>query len=380
MRGLVLSVGSAFLILIAIAYMLKIGAIYSRGWLLTWLLMSTLLLLASRPLFSALLRWLSAEGLMLRRIAIVGGGDETVELGLALNGTPGICVAGMFTDCASDGQVVPAANIDDLIAAGQRNEFDEVVISLAGVPPRRAQMLIDQLSVLPVDMWLCPNQLKIPIISTTLIGDFNLLHVKPKPIEGWSYVVKVAFDYIVGTFSLVLFAIPMLVIALAIKLDSPGPVFFRQRRHGFNHRIINVYKFRTMTVAEDGPCIVQAQKGDTRVTRIGRFLRKTSLDELPQLFNVLRGEMSLVGPRPHALAHNQQFRETLDNYANRHRVKPGITGWAQIHGFRGPTVEPDKMRRRVQMDLYYIENWSLWLDVKIILATPILGFVHPNAI
>jgi putative colanic acid biosynthesis UDP-glucose lipid carrier transferase len=172
----------------------------------------------------------------------------------------------------------------------------------------------------------------------------------------------------------------MLGIALAIKLDSRGPVLFRQRRHGYNHRVIDVYKFRTMTVAEDGDRVEQARKNDPRVTRFGKFLRKSSLDELPQLFNVLKGEMSLVGPRPHALAHNQHYRERLDRYANRHCVKPGMTGWAQIKGFRGPTEDAEKMRKRVQMDLYYIENWSLWLDFKILALTPFVGFINRNAL
>jgi putative colanic acid biosynthesis UDP-glucose lipid carrier transferase len=193
-------------------------------------------------------------------------------------------------------------------------------------------------------------------------------------------VSKLALDYVVGTISLILFAPLMLAVAVAIKLESPGPVFFRQRRHGYNHRLIDVYKFRSMTVAENGDHVVQAKKNDARVTRVGKFLRRTSLDELPQLFNVLKGEMSLVGPRPHAVAHNQHYRERLQRYANRHCVKPGMTGWAQVNGFRGPTEDPEKMRKRVEADLYYIENWSLWLDIKILALTPLVGFVHRNAI
>jgi putative colanic acid biosynthesis UDP-glucose lipid carrier transferase len=204
--------------------------------------------------------------------------------------------------------------------------------------------------------------------------------VKPKPIRDWGYVMKLVLDYVLGGISLVFFGPLMLMAALAIKLESRGPVLFKQRRHGYNHRVIHVYKFRTMRVAEDGPVITQARKDDERITRVGRLLRRTSIDELPQLFNVLRGEMSLVGPRPHAVAHNQHYRERLARYANRHCVKPGMTGWAQIHGFRGPTEDPEKMRKRVEMDLYYIENWSIWLDLKIIAATPLLGFIHRNAI
>jgi putative colanic acid biosynthesis UDP-glucose lipid carrier transferase len=209
---------------------------------------------------------------------------------------------------------------------------------------------------------------------------FNLLQVRPKPIDNWGFLLKSGFDYVGGALALLFFAPLMLVIAMAIKIDSRGPVLFRQRRHGFNHRVIDVFKFRTMTTAENGDCVDQARKNDPRVTRVGRFLRRTSLDELPQLINVMKGEMSLVGPRPHALAHNVHYAERLDLYATRHRVKPGMTGWAQINGYRGPTENPDMMRMRVRMDLYYIENWSLWLDIRIIALTPFVGFIHPNAL
>lgn len=171
----------------------------------------------------------------------------------------------------------------------------------------------------------------------------------------------------------------MAVIALLIKLDSKGPVFFRQRRHGSNYKIIEVYKFRTMSVLEDGDTIRQASKDDKRVTRVGRYLRMTSLDELPQLLNVLAGNMSLVGPRPHALAHDDHYSELLEDYASRHRVKPGITGWAQINGFRGEITEPGLMEQRVRYDLEYIDNWSIWFDIKVLLLTPLFGFISRKA-
>jgi putative colanic acid biosynthesis UDP-glucose lipid carrier transferase len=217
-------------------------------------------------------------------------------------------------------------------------------------------------------------------LGTARLGAVSLLQVKPKPIRDWGHVVKLALDYLLATISLLVFAPLMLAIACAIKLDSKGAVLFRQRRHGYNHRIIDVYKFRTMTVQENGSHVEQARKDDPRITRVGRFLRRTSLDELPQLFNVFKGEMSLVGPRPHALAHNQFYAEQLKRYANRHCVKPGITGWAQINGLRGPTEDPEKMRRRVELDLHYIEHWSIWLDLKILVLTPLRGFVHRNAL
>jgi putative colanic acid biosynthesis UDP-glucose lipid carrier transferase len=286
---------------------------------------------------------------------------------------------GVFDETGADSQGKSRATIADLISIGQRNLIDEVVIALANAPQPQTARLVDVLSVLPVDVWLCPAEFKMPILGTSRLGALSLLQVKPKPIRDWGYALKLALDYVLGVISLIVFAPVMLAVAVAIKLDSPGPVLFKQRRHGYNHRLIHVYKFRTMRVTEDGPHVPQARKDDERVTRIGKFLRRTSIDELPQLFNVLKGEMSLVGPRPHAVAHNQLYCARLERYANRHCVKPGMTGWAQIHGFRGPTEDPEKMRKRVQMDLYYIENWSISLDLKIIALTPFVGFVHRNA-
>jgi putative colanic acid biosysnthesis UDP-glucose lipid carrier transferase len=171
----------------------------------------------------------------------------------------------------------------------------------------------------------------------------------------------------------------MALVALGVKLTSPGPVLFRQRRYGLNGNVVEVIKFRTMTVLEDGDSVPQARLGDRRVTRFGAFLRRTSLDELPQLYNVLRGQMSVVGPRPHAVAHNEQYRKLVSGYMLRHKVKPGITGWAQVNGWRGETDTLDKMQKRVDCDLYYIRNWSMWLDLKIVLLTVLRGFVGKTA-
>jgi putative colanic acid biosynthesis UDP-glucose lipid carrier transferase len=186
-------------------------------------------------------------------------------------------------------------------------------------------------------------------------------------------------DYLFSGSALVVLMPLFVLVAIAIKLDSRGPVFFRQRRHGFNHRVIRVFKFRTMTVLEDGDVIRQAAQSDQRVTTVGRFLRRTSIDELPQLINVLRGEMSLVGPRPHALAHNEYYRDLVEHYSARHRVRPGITGWAQVHGYRGETRSSDHMRNRIQYDLHYIDNWSLLLDLKIMFKTLGSVFSSKNA-
>jgi putative colanic acid biosynthesis UDP-glucose lipid carrier transferase len=376
---LLLAIGLAFLMLIACAYLLKVSAEYSRGWLLTWLAVSSVLLSLSRPASAALLRWLAATGYTARRIAVVGGDAAGMRLAEKLRQTPGVRLVGVFAETGKDEQGRPRATVSDLISIGQRNQIDEVVVALSNAPQPRTMQLIDELSVLPVDVWLCPAEFDMPILGASRLGALSILQVKPKPIRDWGYLLKLTLDYALALISVIVFAPVMLVAALAIKLESPGPVLFKQRRHGYNHRLIHVYKFRTMRVTEDGPVIAQAQKDDARITRVGKFLRRTSIDELPQLFNVLRGEMSLVGPRPHAVAHNQHYREQLERYANRHCVKPGMTGWAQIHGFRGPTQDPETMRKRVEMDLYYIENWSVWLDLKIIAVTPFVGFIHRNA-
>jgi putative colanic acid biosynthesis UDP-glucose lipid carrier transferase len=368
-----IAIGLSFLVLIALAYLLKISADYSRGWLLTWAALVSIALPLSRPASASLLRWLASTGYTARRIAVVASGAAGRRLTESLRQIAGVRIVGVFDEAG------PHATIADLISIGQRNQIDEVVIALANAPQPQTARLIEELSVLPVDVWLCPAEFNMPILGISRLGALSLLQVKPKPIRDWGYVMKLALDYVLASISLVLFAPLMLAAALAIKLESRGPVLFKQRRHGYNHRLIYVYKFRTMHVAEDGASVVQARKDDDRVTRVGKFLRRTSIDELPQLLNVLKGEMSLVGPRPHAVAHNQLYREQLERYANRHCVKPGMTGWAQIHGFRGPTVDPEKMRKRVEMDLHYIENWSIWLDLKIIALTPFLGFVHRNA-
>jgi len=196
-------------------------------------------------------------------------------------------------------------------------------------------------------------------------------------------MAKRLLDLLLAGCGLIVLSPVLLAIALAIRLDSPGPVFFRQLRHGFNHELIGVLKFRTMHAdqcdAPDAQAVRQARRGDPRITPLGRFLRKTSLDELPQLWNVLKGEMSLVGPRPHALVHNEQFARQIDGYLGRHRVRPGITGWAQVNGCRGETRTVEEMRRRVELDLWYVDNWSLLLDVQILLRTVLVGFRHRNA-
>jgi putative colanic acid biosynthesis UDP-glucose lipid carrier transferase len=211
------------------------------------------------------------------------------------------------------------------------------------------------------------------------VGDIPTVSIHETPFYGVDGWVKRVEDIVLSSVILALIAIPMLIIATGVKFSSPGPVIFRQRRYGLSGQEIEVWKFRSMTVCENGDDVRQATKCDPRITAFGAFLRRTSLDELPQFINVLQGRMSIVGPRPHAIAHNEEYRKLISGYMLRHKVKPGITGWAQINGWRGETESLDKMRNRVEHDLTYIRNWSLWLDIKIILVTALKGFCGKNA-
>lgn len=374
-NDLLFCVGAAFFLLIVVAFLLKVSEDYSRGWLLTWFALSAVLLVSWRVASSQILAWLYKMGSAARRIAVVTIDDSGEQVAAHLRKMPGISVTGVFvkTDLMDE-----AGLVERVIAVGERNEIDEIIVTFAR-PDAKLVTLVDQLSVLPVRVWLHQTEMALPIRSTQSLGGLNLLETRSRPIGEWGIIGKLVFDYLVGMICLLAFAPLMLLIALAIRLDSPGPALFRQRRNGYNHRIIDVYKFRTMRVMENGDNLKQADKDDDRVTFIGKFLRRTSLDELPQLLNVLKGEMSLVGPRPHAVAHNHYYRQRVQSYAQRHIVRPGITGLSQINGLRGSTEDPEMMERRVQTDLYYIENWSIWMDLKILALTPFKGFINQNA-
>jgi undecaprenyl-phosphate galactose phosphotransferase/putative colanic acid biosynthesis UDP-glucose lipid carrier transferase len=227
------------------------------------------------------------------------------------------------------------------------------------------------LRLLPLPVRLLPDRIVAEILKQPLVaGDTSLsVEIQRSPLTVTEQLQKRLCDVAVASVALLALAPLLIMTAVAIKLDSTGPVIFRQRRNGFNGRPFVIFKFRSMNVMEDGPDVEQATRADDRVTRIGRILRRVSIDELPQLWNVIRGEMSLVGPRPHALAHDDKYSELIGNYAFRHHMKPGITGWAQINGYRGETVEVEQMQRRVEHDLWYIDNWSVSLDFAILLRT-----------
>lgn len=383
-RRALVAIAVAAFFLFGVGYFLKMAQAYSRGWIVTWFTLSFVLLIANRLLSALFLKRWIAQGVFAKQVAIFGSGLIAKNLQAHLRqDTSRMNVVGVFDDehGSSTSAIAASGGLSELIRLAQRARIDEVVIALPLTDIRRIEKLFAELSILPCAISLCPDIAAFRLRPKRMV-DHNgimLMELVGRPLDDWSPIIKSLEDKILAGLLLTFAAPLMILIAIMIKLDSQGPFFFRQRRHGFNHEVISVLKFRTMHVAEDGLKVTQAQKNDPRVTRVGRFLRRTSLDELPQLLNVLMGTMSLVGPRPHAIAHNEYYAATLESYAARHKVKPGITGWAQINGFRGETDTPDKMRKRVEYDLYYIENWSIWFDLKIILLTPFLGLIGKNA-
>jgi Undecaprenyl-phosphate glucose phosphotransferase len=261
-----------------------------------------------------------------------------------------------------------AAAVEDI---ARKVALDHVVISMPWAEERRVRALVECLASVPASIHLAPDAKSVwtHLLSPSSVGPLPTMRLARAPLSLRDRILKRIFDLVVGA-ALLLICLPLfLVVGLCIKLDSKGPVFFRQRRHGFNQAEFRIFKFRTMTTLDDGAVIRQATRNDDRITKVGRFLRKTNIDELPQLLNVLTGEMSLVGPRPHALAHNTEYAEKIRLYAKRHNVKPGITGLSQVKGFRGETECIDKMLKRVENDLSYIDSWSIFLDIKIMLLT-----------
>ncbi len=361
----------------------------SRAWVAMWLLFGFVGLAAARALGRLqILRWYQAGRLTLN-IAVIGAGEHGRRFIEHLRQQERhVNIIGLFDDRRDR---IPdfiagfpvLGTVDDLLLFARRYRIDQVVVALPWGAEDRLLNWLKKLKTLPADIRLCPDVIgfHLPHRGVSHIAGVPMLNVFEKPIAGWDSVVKAVEDRVLASLILLMIMPVMLVVAAAIKVTSPGPVFFKQKRYGFNNEIIEVYKFRSMHVdrCSTDATVAQATKDDDRITPLGRILRKTSLDELPQFINVVRGEMSIVGPRPHAVAHNEQYAKLIDEYLARHKVKPGITGWAQVNGLRGETDTLDKMERRVQYDLHYIENWSLAFDIRIILMTLLVGFTHPNA-
>jgi Undecaprenyl-phosphate glucose phosphotransferase len=378
---------AVMLSLIALAYFTQTSIAFSRAFVLGWFLISFGgFVLARVLLLMQIDRWRRAGRLSLN-VAVIGAGPLGRQLlrHLASLGEEQYRIIGVFDDQVKVSLVEGyphLGTIDDLVHYVRTHPVDEVIVAIPWQDSGDIQSVVKRLKVLPINVKLCPDYVgwTLPVRRFLPLAGVPMLAVLERPLSGWNFVLKALEDRVLASGLLLLFAPLLLVIAAAIKLDSGGPALFRQKRYGFNNNPITVFKFRTMHVgASNNDAVPQARRNDPRVTRVGGFLRRTSLDELPQLLNVMKGEMSLVGPRPHAVVHNEQYAKIIDDYLSRHRVKPGITGWAQVNGLRGETDTPEKMARRVQFDLYYIDNWSLLFDIKILLLTPFLGFVNKNA-
>ncbi|MDZ4262432.1 MAG: undecaprenyl-phosphate glucose phosphotransferase, partial [Pseudomonadota bacterium] len=338
----------------------------------------------------SLLSYYRSKGYNTRSVAIVGAGAAGERIGRVIKETPsfGLNLKGYFDNRkGDDGRtakdlVAPIlGDFDDLVRRAKEGEFYLVYIAISLKGEEHIVRLISELSDTTASVHLVPDFLVFDLLHSRWInlGPVPTVSVYESPfmgLDGWSKRIE---DVFLSCFILVLIAIPMLCIAAGVKLTSAGPILFKQRRYGMDGRPIKVWKFRSMTVCDDGDNIVQAKKCDVRITPFGAFLRRTSLDELPQFINVLTGEMSIVGPRPHAVAHNAEYRKLISGYMLRHKVKPGITGWAQVNGWRGETDTLDKMEKRVECDLHYIRNWSLWWDIKIVFRTIFTGFSGKSA-
>ncbi|MBN9057374.1 MAG: undecaprenyl-phosphate glucose phosphotransferase, partial [Rhizobiales bacterium] len=383
----------AFAAMSLVLFFFKSGDHYSRFWFAAWFAAGAVYLVVERQVIAYSIRRWARNGTMERRAVIVGGGEPAKELIRTLEHQPenDIRICGIFDD--RDERRSPSiiagypklGNVAELVEFARLARIDMLIISLPLSAETRILTLLKKLWVLPVDIRLAAHAkgLRFRPRSYSQVGSLPMLDIFDKPIADWDNVAKRIFDIFFSVVALVLLWPVLIGAAIAVKLSSPGPIIFKQKRHGFNNEIIEVYKFRSMyTHLSDPTARAAVTKGDPRVTRVGRFLRKSSIDELPQLFNVLKGELSLVGPRPHAIeaqSRDRKYVDVVDGYFARHRVKPGVTGWAQINGWRGEIDHDDKIRFRTEFDLYYIENWSLWLDLKILFLTPIRLLNTENA-
>jgi putative colanic acid biosynthesis UDP-glucose lipid carrier transferase len=358
-------------LLIVTAVITKTSFNYSRLIIFSWFALAPCLLSIERLCTLVILRYLRAHSSNTRAYVILGNAPSANKL-------PEQIQKLSWTGLVSQGNY---DDLDTLLVDMQTKTIDYVFIAYSTTEQDKINAAVKALGNSTASVYLVPDLLLADLLGSqwVMLGNTPLIILNDHPFYGGIWTLKKLEDMILGSLILVLISPLMLLIVLVIKLTSPGPALFKQRRHGLNGEIIKIYKFRTMSTLDDGDVVIQATKDDARITPIGKILRRTSLDELPQFINVLQGSMSIVGPRPHALSHNEHYRELIDSYMQRHKVKPGITGWAQVNGFRGETDTLEKMQARVDFDLYYINHWSLGLDLKIIMLTVFNGFSGKTA-
>jgi len=373
-------------------YLMSISGL-SRLWLPAWLGLTAATLTASRFIVAKAIDTLALRGHLVRRVVIVGGGEDANELIKQLDQSDDnhIEILGLFDDRGDERSPTDHASykklgtFDDLEAFCREEKVDLLIVTIPPSAENRLLQILDKLWVLSVDVKLSAlnSKLRLHKSAYTYLGTLPMLPVFDKPLNDWERFIKNIEDKLLGTLILALSLPVMALVAIAIKWDSKGPVFFKQNRFGLNNELIKVYKFRSMyTDKSDANAATLVTKDDDRVTKVGRFIRRTSLDELPQLFNVLKGELSLVGPRPHATqakAADRLYEQVVQGYFARHKMKAGITGWAQVSGWRGETDTEEKIQKRVECDLHYIDNWSVLYDLYIIALTPIALAFGKNA-
>ena len=372
---------TAFIIEMLLSFLTKTSSDFSRGtFLLFYVVGFCSVALGRRLLVYATMRSAVTGGSDTARILLLGSEEEVERFSTQY--TPWTMGMRIVSACVLRGPNTLQEDLALASASARVLRPTDIYILVPWSQKETIDASIDAFLRVPAALHLGPERVLDRFSEVTIerMGPIASLRLVRAPLTQLETFGKRIFDIVLSAIGLILLAPVFAIVALLIKLDSPGPVFFFQRRYGFNQQPFRIVKFRSMTSMDDGRHIRQVQAGDARVTRVGRFLRKFNLDELPQLLNVLRGEMSLVGPRPHAMAHDQEYEHSISLYARRHNVKPGITGWAQVNGFRGETSTPDKMRRRVEHDLYYIDNWSFSLDLKILILTVFSRRAYQNAV
>jgi putative colanic acid biosynthesis UDP-glucose lipid carrier transferase len=377
--------------LLCVVFVFDLSKDYGGGVMVAWSLAVPAVISFYRVSARIVLREMRRAGINTRKVAIVGAKEPGATLAQSILQSPwmGMDIAGFYDNRISVGShplenenLQVLGDIEYLKERARAGKFDDIYIALPMREEETIKDLVEYLANSSCCVHIVPDVFTFKMLNARSreIGGLPVVSVYDTPFDSFDAVVKRVEDVVLSSIILCLIAIPMLFIAAAVKFTSKGPAIFKQRRYGINGEEIMVWKFRSMSTCDNGDVVVQATKNDVRITKVGAFIRKTSLDELPQFINVLQGKMSIVGPRPHAVAHNELYRDQISGYMQRHLVKPGITGWAQVNGWRGETDTIQKMEKRIEFDLYYIRNWSVWMDLKIFLLTVAKGFIDKNIV
>lgn len=391
LRGVVTNWATTGGLLAVLGLVTQLIALFDQRTLIHWAWLAPLSSLTGHLLLRSTAPWFVSLQGGIRKVVIAGMNEQGLTLAMQILENPlsGMEVVGFFDDRDTQrldklqhSEKFPLlGKLSEMHDYVKSSNIESIYLSLPMSTQRRVMDLLDELRDTTVSIYFVPDTFVTSLIQGHVgaVGEMPVVAVCESPFTGINGIIKRLSDIVLSTLILILISPLLLIVAIAVKLSSPGPAIFKQRRYGLDGCEIIVYKFRSMTVAEDGDVIRQAQKDDQRITPLGAFLRRSSLDELPQFFNVLRGSMSIVGPRPHAVAHNEIYRKLIKGYMSRHKVRPGITGWAQVNGLRGETKTLDKMKARIDFDLDYLRNWSLQLDLYIILKTIVVVFRDKNA-